>query len=133
MQMPGKPVEGAQLMVNALGKLTLHSFAAEDSGAAYTIFYVDFPDAALKADPSDLLNAAVTRVMGSNTIASQKIDRQGNPGMEVEGEDGAKGYMRYEAVLAKTRLYELVVLTSDNGTSAQDAGRFLDSFQIASR
>ncbi len=133
VRMPGKPTESDQPIKDTLGDLRLKSFAAEDSGITYTLFYVDFPDTAQRANPSDLLNAALTRVEGTNTVTSQKkIDVQGNPGVQVEGENGNKGYMRYMAVLAKTRLYELIVLSPSKGVSTQEVTRFIDSFKLTS-
>lgn len=132
--MPGEPVRDSRPINDALGNLTLKSFAAEDGTATYTLFFIDFPDTVQKTNPSDLLNAALTRVEGSNTVTEQKkITVQGNPGVQVEGENGTKGYMRYMAVLAKSRLYELVVLTPNSTDSAAKAGRFLDSFKLTSQ
>jgi hypothetical protein len=138
VDMPGEPSASTQQMDSALGELTSHFFqVVEDGGRLYVVSYNDYPAEMASEDlnPETVLNEAVeATAQGSEVENVQRIEVQGNPG--IEGEINVQGatHIWYRGILVENRLYQLVVGApqTEKGEFSDEARRFIDSFTLLS-
>jgi hypothetical protein len=131
VELPGKPQEGSQSIPVGTDTMELHTFSLGMQKESYTMTYSDYPASIMQTSASKLLEGALTGVLGQGTLVDKKsITVDGNPGIQAEFEVPGTGYSWYKTVIVGERMYQLIVIAQDKDATAQDAQRFLDSFEL---
>jgi hypothetical protein len=131
---PGKPKEQEVTAAGATGQ----SVTLEAKGGAYTVTYVDLPDAAADAlktpEAIELVlgatrDAAVTQMKGK-VIDDDKIKLDGNVGRDFKVELPEKKMMRNRMFIVGKRLYQVMVVGSKEFVEADASEKFLKTFKL---
>ncbi len=116
--MPAAPVEQAQEISAAFGKIDAHFFTATKGDVNYIVSYSDYPDQVAKDAPDQVLEGAAKGVMG--VVKGAKLLKKGDrkigpiPGKEVEfsfpGPSGTDGLGRAQLFLSGARVHSILVI-----------------------
>ena len=138
VDMPGEPQTSTRSMDSALGELTFHFFQLTKGSAFYAVSYNDYP-AEMTAEDLDtdnvLQSGLEATAQGSQAQNAQRIEVDGNPGVEGEATVQETNHVWYRGILVKNRFYQLVVVApeADKGEFAGEARRFTESFKLIDR
>lgn len=134
--MPGSPRYEKRSLPSAAGQLSLNNFTASANGGAtaYVVSYTDYPAAIVaKGNPEKMLAGArdgQLKNLQATTTSDKAITMGGNPGRDVQFKN-AKGFTgRCKLVLVKSRLYQVLALTTNGSATTADFSRFIDSFKL---
>jgi hypothetical protein len=131
VELPGKPQEGSRSIPVGTDTMELHTFSLGTSKESYTMTFSDYPASIMQTSAATLLEGALTGVVGQGTLVDkQSITVDGNPGIQAEFEVPGTGYSWYKALFVEERMYQLIVIAQNKDATAQDAKRFLDSFEL---
>jgi hypothetical protein len=134
--LPGKPTEHKKSIKQDGNKVEVLLFevAAGPGSGKFVVGYSEFPEASIKPGTEDkrLDNArdgAVAGVKGK-LLRQEMLFVHGHPGREllIKIDDKSMVIMRLYAV--KNRLYQLVVVGSEELVTGRDAEKFLTSFKL---
>ncbi len=135
VDMPGEPQTSTQSMDSALGELTFYFFQLTQGDGFYMVSYNDYPIEMTEddLDPESVLQEGIdATAQGGEVQNVQRIEVQGNPG--IEGEINLQGttHIWYKSVLVKHRLYQMVMTApeAEKGEFAGEALRFRESFRL---
>jgi hypothetical protein len=138
VDMPGEPETSTRSMDSAVGELTFHFFQLTKGSAFYAVSYNDYP-AEMTAEDLDtdnvLENGLEATAQGSEAQNVQRIEVDGNPGVEGEATVQETNHVWYKGILVKNRFYQLVVVApeADKGEFGSEARRFTESFKLLNR
>lgn len=131
VSLPGKPT--AQPAAN--GGNT-HLWVLDHDGLRYVLGYTDIPSAAA-SKPSELLAGAKQGAVGTDKklLAERAITVSGAPGkelkIEIPGQDGsAAGVMIAQFVVAKKRLFNVLITIPTGREARRETAAFLNSFKL---
>ena len=136
VSMPGKPTKGRDVLTTAAGPLegVNYVYTTPDQRGAYGIDYVDYPaEVVRRNDPERILEAARDGLVGKlrgRVRDERRVGLEGQAGRAVELALGDGRFVRAQLYLVGQRQYQLVVVTPDERTAANDAERFLASFRL---
>lgn len=134
VQAPGKMEVSRKFVDTAAGRVLLNMFSVSTERGAYLISYSDHEEAVRgEVDSGDVLEAArdgAVRNAKGNLTEDKKTTIQGNPARSIKfaapGGVVGRGYI----VLAKRKLYQVLVIGAKDFAESQDASRFLNSFKL---
>jgi hypothetical protein len=136
VSMPGKPTKGRDVLTTAAGPLegVNYVYTTPDQRVAYGIDYVDYPaEVVRRNDPERILEAARDGLVGKlrgRVRDERRVSLEGRPGRAVDLALADGRFVRARLSLVGQRQYQLVVVTPDERTAANDAERFLESFRL---
>jgi hypothetical protein len=134
VDMPGEPQYITRTMDSALGELTVHFFQVTDGATYYGVSYNDYPAemTAEDLDSDSILDDSITSASGGEARNVQRIEVQGNPGIEGEIEVQGTTHAWYRGVMVNNRLYQLIATApeADKDAFAGKAARFINSFTL---
>ena len=132
---PGTPSEQTQKLDTGVGAIDLHFFVAEQDGFQYLVSYNDYPDAMVReADADKVLDGArdgvVANVQG-RLLNEVKVWLANYPGRElrIRIPEGRQA-MRTRLYFVGNRLYQVGVLSAEDGAAADEVSKFLNSFKL---
>ena len=120
------------------GKIEAHTFLVEKNNITYVVAYTDFQEQTVNSgDPQTLLNNARDSMIGSLSgfLLQENIATVNNyPGRELSVAytmpDGKTGVLMARVYLVKTRLYQVMTMSSDANYKDPSIAKFLDSFKL---
>jgi len=137
VQMPGQPKEQKNSVKTAIGPIEFHMFIYErDPNSDYMVGYNDYPEGMMKKADSDKVldgarDGAVKNVKGK-LESEKKITLDGHPGREfVATAEGLK--VRDRFYLVNDRLYQIMLVGSNDFITGKDAEKFLNSFKLTEK
>ena len=141
---PGSMTEKVDTLATGIGQIEYHTFfyqppdEAADGNWLYAVSYCDYPMATVHSDSIDLLDEffastideAVAVLDGALSYSSE-LELQGYPGRfwRIDYSEGGQ-IVKNKAVLVRNRLYTLQVFSLQGREINEEAGKFLDSFQL---
>jgi hypothetical protein len=136
VEFPGKPRFEKRTVPSAAGPLPLNNFTVSANGGAtaYIVSYTDYPAAITgNADPQKMLIGArdgQLKNLDATASSDTVIDVNGSPGRDIQFKS-TKGYTgRTKLVLVKSRLYQVLALTTNGTGKPADFARFVNSFKL---
>jgi len=115
--------------------VTRYEFAANSATAFYVVIYLDHPRAMDPPEIEQVLDVARADIIASlqgQVLEEEPLTLQGHAGRDVqlliERPDPLSGHLRL--FLGPRRLYQILVLTTDQTRNAADIATFLRSFRI---
>jgi hypothetical protein len=132
---PGTLSEQTQNLTTQAGAIDLHFFVVEQDGFQYLVSYNDYPDAMVReANADKVLDGArdgvVANVQG-RLLNEAKVWLADYPGRElrIKIPEGRQA-MRTRLYFVGNRLYQVGVLSAEDGAAAEEIGKFLNSFKL---
>ncbi len=142
VSVPGTFKESTQSVSTALGSIDMHIFMLDQGNVAYMVSYADYPEEFVKqADANVILDGArdgSLKNVSATLDTKQDITLDGSPGREFTGTvpDSQSmpggGSVKSRIYLAKSRLYQLLVMTAKGKEAAADPDQFMASFKLES-
>jgi len=140
-EFPGRPSIRQIPIATLAGSIKIHMFMTDERNGAYAVGYFDFPEVKTDVDlesPEFIESMAngSFKEMGGGSFTKKKIDFEGYPGMEVEGDirkESTKGMARLRYYVVEKRIYILEVVGFDSFVNSGNTDRFLNSFRLIYR
>ncbi len=136
--LPGTPTVQTQKLNTRAGVLDLYFFVVEQDGFQYLVSYNDYPEAMIREANADKVldgarNGVVANVQGRLSSES-RVWLAENPGRElrIKIPDGRQA-MRTRLYFVKNRLYQVGVVSSEDGSASEDISKFLNSFKLLTK
>ncbi len=117
------------------GSVTLYMFIWDKTDIVYMIAYADYPEEVVSySNPEDMLNAAkegaLENVQGE-IISERNIELKGYPGKEIViSAKVEKAIATVHLYMVKNRLYQVLVITTEDDPQEDNALKFLNSFDV---
>lgn len=115
------------------GPLTLTLDSVKAGGATYLVTYIDAPEAVAKGPPGPRLDKVRDANKGADgKVLSEKdvtVGDEKHPARDLLIEKPG-GRLRARAVIAGTRLYQVMIQGPAEVVGSKDADRFFESFEV---
>jgi len=135
--MPGKADFSVRKVDTQVGKVDLNAYTATYKQAAFLITYSDYPAAVMaKSDPKNVLRGAMKGATGTGKLVSEQwTTLQGYnavvfSALKDKTGTGYKWRFVEAAILAKNRLYQIMIIQPSEDKTSLDVKKFFDAFQI---
>jgi hypothetical protein len=130
----GTPEVTSQMVQTEAGEIEMFTFIYEKSATeAYMVAYGDYPSSLIDgADPYELLEASRDGALETSKIEENKnMKVDGFPAIRTKAINVAENYYYvYEVILAKNRLYQVMIVRDGDYPSEDVVPDFVDDFQI---
>jgi hypothetical protein len=139
VMMPGKPKVQSQTVDTLAGPLELNMAILEDRAGTYTVMYSDYPPDLIQPEAVDsvLDNAAHggATSMDGEIVQVNPFSMGPFPGREAEFKVPAQGSqpaikIKTHFFLVNNRMYQVMVLVTQNQVYPEGVQKFFDSFQL---
>jgi len=137
VQAPQPLAESIQTTDTESGKMEQHVFTANVGKTTYLVAYADYPPDAVKGDPQNVINLAITNAVTNVTgqlISSKDITVDGNAGKEIFlesfAQDGTAVHSKVRFFMAGNRLYQVMGLATRGEADFTAIDGFLNSFKL---
>ena len=131
---PGDPTRESQMVPTEAGDIEMISFIYEKSATeAYLVAYSDYPSSLIDpANPMILLENARDGSLEGNFVESNKeLKVNGWPAIRTKAIDKVQNmYYVLEVIMAKNRLYQLLIVRNGSYPSDESIKDFMDAFVI---
>lgn len=131
---PGEPTRDSQMVPTEAGDIEMISFVYEKSATeASMIAYSDYPSSLVDGqDPMTLLGSARDGSLEGNFVESNKEIKVGGwPAIRTKAIDKTQNlYYVLEVILAKNRLYQLLMVRDGSYPTDEAIEEFMDTFVI---
>jgi hypothetical protein len=132
--LPGAPQVETQQQETAVGAvpMTTYSVELEDGWLAYMVSVTEYP-ASVQADAESMLDGGrdgMVQAVGAELTAEERIEVGGHPGRDLDMRTPEGFHVRARVVLVYPRLYQLLVVATDQTYRAEDVERFFASFAL---
>lgn len=134
VKFPGTPEVTSQMVPTDAGEIEMFTYIYEKSATeAYMVAYGDYPSALIDgADPYELLEASRDGALETSKIEDNKdMKVNGFPAIRTKAIDVEQNfYYIYEVILAKNRLYQVMIVRDGDYPSDSVVSDFVDDFEI---
>lgn len=133
--MPGKPVEGKQIVEFVFGKVAVHTYSLEVDSGAFIASYNDYPPKLLKkTTPAKMLGGVrngILQMVKAKLTSEKKITVQGKPGLQFCAEVPQRNAMLTARVVLKgARLYQVLAVGEKGQLDQKAVSRFVGSLKL---
>lgn len=135
--MPGKATFSTRKVNTKAGQVDLNAYTATFGQSAFLITYSDYSAALIKkSDAKSVLKGAMNGAVGDGQLKSQEWTKlQGYDAVvfsALKDKTGKTYKWRYveAAILAKNRLYQIMIIQPFSDNTKIDVKKFFDSFKI---
>lgn len=117
------------------GSVTLYMYIWDKTDIVYMIAFADYPDEVVSySNPEDMLDAAkegaLENVQGE-IISEKNIELKGYPGKEIViSAKVEEAIATVHLYMVRNRLYQVLVITTENDPQRDNVSKFLDSFDV---
>jgi hypothetical protein len=133
-----RPEKSAQKVSTEVGEITLYLYTSDKSdGSAFIVSYNDYPEHAFVKEIDmmmDDIREGALRNMGAKLESQKDFTFNGHPARSIDfsvSSEGYNGFGRLQYFIAKPRLYQMILLTSERQSLEQDAvKRSFASFKL---
>ena len=137
-EFPGRPSVRQMPLSYGTGTIKIHMFMTEERNGAYAVGYFDFPEvgADVNLESQEFIESMAKgsfNEMGGGAFTKKKIDFEGYPGLEAEGEirkGSTKGMARLRYYVVEKRIYILEVVGFESFVNSGNTDRFFNSFRL---
>ena len=139
IMIPGKPKEQQQSIESATGPLELRIASLEDRSGAYMVMYSDYPSDLIQPEVADKVLDSAARggasSMNGEIVQVNPFSLGSFPGREAEFKVPAQGSqpamkMKVRYFLVNNRMYQVMVMVTQNQAFPEAAQKFFDSFTL---
>ncbi|HBG69359.1 MAG: hypothetical protein A2W93_16100 [Bacteroidetes bacterium GWF2_43_63] len=131
---PGEPQKDAQMVATEAGDIEMISFVYEKSATeASMIAYSDYPSSLIDGqEPMTILgNARDGSLEGNFVESNDEMKVNGWPAIRTKAIDKTQNlYYVLEVILAKNRLYQLLMVRDGSYPTDDAVEKFMDTFEI---
>lgn len=135
--MPGKATFSTRKISTQAGQVDLNAYTVPYGQSAFLVTYSDYPASMMKkSDAKTVLKGAMSGAVGDGQLKHEEWTKvQGYSAVVFSAlkEKSGSGYKwRYveAAVLAKNRLYQIMIIQPTSDNSTVDVKKYFDSFKI---
>ncbi len=135
--MPGKATFSTRKINTQAGQVDLNAYTAPYGNSAFLVTYSDYPAAMMKkTDPKAVLKGAMNGAVGDGQLKHEEWTKvQGYNAVvfsALKEKSGSGFKWRYveAAVLAKNRLYQIMIIQPTSDNTSVDVKKYFDSFKI---
>jgi hypothetical protein len=136
IRLPAKPSEGSKTVPTAVGNVEAKIFQCQGPDWCCMVMYSDYPrDMVMNAEPEAVLdgarNGAVANVQGAKLQSETRVKLGKYPGRDVLiNVQSGRFFARWRCYLVEERLYQIIVVGSEEFVRSQDTDRMLQSFKL---
>lgn len=131
----GRPEKKTEALSTEKGFIELHSFPFEDDGFSYVVSYADYPaERVAKLGAASIFTQVQTNMAGKakgrvEEVKELTVQNQPARSLSIQPQD-QRYRMRCRLILAKHRLYQLVVVYPSHAPDKTNVDVFLKSFRM---
>ncbi|PKP01960.1 MAG: hypothetical protein CVU11_13620 [Bacteroidetes bacterium HGW-Bacteroidetes-6] len=134
VKFPGTPEVSSQMVPTDAGEIEMFTYIYEKSATeAYMVAYGDYPSSLIDgSDPKELLEASRDGALETSKIdGNEDLKVNGFPAIRTRAIDVEQNfYYIYEVILAKNRLYQVMIVRDGDYPSDSVVADFIDDFVI---